>query len=121
MEILTIIVLICVAIMFYVLIRIMRGMERLKRQNDIIYQVELRKSKDLITEDIPYDFEFESDHIKEIPMSTRLFCCLNAMEIEYLSQITQYTRKEILEFRNFEKKFMFELEELMDKYNLKFK
>lgn len=145
MEVLTAICVISFIGIFLILARIMRNMAKLKKQNDMIYQNALHKNRDLITEELvkrarkrpneavdfarnlqmQYKFEDISTgsmiRIIDLPMSARLFRCLNAMEIEYLSQATQYTKKEMLGYRNFGKKSLEELESLMNKHNLKFK
>lgn len=127
MKALVIIILVCFLIFLYCIIRILRNIEYLKNQNDMIYEnkfEEIRKEvypKDFTNNKILYDFEFKNSNIKDLPMSARLFTCLNVAEIEDIEQIIQYSRKELLGLRNFGKKSMFELEKLMDKYDLKFK
>lgn len=54
-------------------------------------------------------------------ISVRTKNCLNAAEITYLEELIYYTKQELLAFRNFGKKSLDELENLMNKHNLKFK
>jgi DNA-directed RNA polymerase subunit alpha len=45
---------------------------------------------------------------------------LKAAEVETLGDLVQYNRNDLLKFRNFGKKSLAELEELLDKMNLSF-
>lgn len=113
METLYLLIVICFSILFGGLIIILRGMAKLKKQNDRIYEE--------WTEDIPYDFEFEDTSIEGIDMSVRLRNCLNAAEIDDFEQLKDYTKQELVRFRNFGKKSLEELGTLMNEHNLKFK
>jgi len=126
------------AIIICLLIYVIYCSKKLKEQNDLIYGKKLEKDRLIekckrIAEEksdewligIPTNWTTEKAStlidIKNLGMSARLFRCLNAAEIEWLAQVKQYSKKEILAFRNFGKKSLDELENLMNEHNLKFK
>jgi DNA-directed RNA polymerase alpha subunit len=65
---------------------------------------------------------FERISFKNIDMSKRLSnWFFKTGEITYLDEISQFKKHEILMFRNIGIKRLFELEQIMEKYNIKFK
>jgi DNA-directed RNA polymerase alpha subunit len=60
-------------------------------------------------------------HVRDINMSVRLLNCLKLADFDYLDEVCQFTRFEISRFRKIGMKSLCELQEIMDKYKLKFK
>ena len=59
--------------------------------------------------------------IKKTAASARLLNCLMAMDIKYLEDVTQYSAKDLCQFRNFGNKSVTELRGLLKDHNLKLK
>jgi DNA-directed RNA polymerase subunit alpha len=74
------------------------------------------------------DFDEEALHMRqllktkltELDLSVRALNCLKAAEVETLGDLVQYNKNDLLKFRNFGKKSLNELEDLLDKMNLNF-
>jgi DNA-directed RNA polymerase subunit alpha len=74
------------------------------------------------------EFDEEALHMRQLlktkltdlDLSVRALNCLKAAEVETLGDLVQYNRNDLLKFRNFGKKSLAELEELLDKMNLSF-
>lgn len=58
--------------------------------------------------------------LKDMGLSVRAINCLKAAEIETLRDLVAYHRADLLKFRNFGKKSLTELDELLEKNNLAF-
>jgi DNA-directed RNA polymerase subunit alpha len=56
----------------------------------------------------------------DIDLSVRALNCLKAADVETLGDLVQYNKNDLLKFRNFGKKSLNELEDLMDNLNLDF-
>ena len=54
-------------------------------------------------------------------LSVRLLNCLKFYNINYITDLSNYTRSEIYSIKNFGRKTQFELDELMEDYGIKFK
>jgi len=59
--------------------------------------------------------------IRTLSLSTRAFNCLKAAGINSLYELSEYHKHDIYIFRNIGRKTVIELEQLMDRYNIKFK
>lgn len=59
--------------------------------------------------------------VRNIDMPKKLLNFFKTAEIIYLDEISEFKKNEILLFRNVGVKRLFELEQLMQKYNIKFK
>jgi len=59
--------------------------------------------------------------VRNIDMPKRLLNFFKTAEIIYLDEISEFKKYEILLFHNVGVKRLFELEQIMDKYNVKFK
>lgn len=57
--------------------------------------------------------------IKDIPMSIRALNCLKAADVEKLGDLVQYKKTDLMKFRNFGKKSLTELEEIVKSYGLR--
>lgn len=58
--------------------------------------------------------------LTDLDLSVRALNCLKAAEVETLGQLVQYERGDLLKFRNFGKKSLTELDELVEKKGLNF-
>lgn len=58
--------------------------------------------------------------LTDMDLSVRALNCLKAAEVETLGQLVQYERGDLLKFRNFGKKSLTELDELVEKKGLNF-
>ncbi len=56
----------------------------------------------------------------DLDLSVRALNCLKAADVETLGDLVQYNKNDLLKFRNFGKKSLNELEDLMDNLNLDF-
>lgn len=56
----------------------------------------------------------------DMNLSVRALNCLKAAEVETLSDLVQYNKNDLLKFRNFGKKSLTELDELLESLNLSF-
>ncbi len=56
----------------------------------------------------------------DLDLSVRALNCLKAADVENLGELVQYNRTDLLKFRNFGKKSLSELEDLLDGLNLSF-
>ncbi|MFP4603752.1 MAG: DNA-directed RNA polymerase subunit alpha [Bacteroidales bacterium] len=74
------------------------------------------------------EFDEEALHMRQLlktklvdlDLSVRALNCLKAAEVETLGDLVQYNKNDLLKFRNFGKKSLAELDELLDKMNLSF-
>ena len=53
-------------------------------------------------------------------LSVRALNCLKAAEVETLGELVSYSKSDLMKFRNFGKKSLTELEELVNSKNLNF-
>ena len=58
--------------------------------------------------------------LADMSLSVRALNCLKAAEVDTLGQLVTYHRSDLLKFRNFGKKSLTELDELLDKHGLQF-
>ncbi|HBK33035.1 MAG TPA: DNA-directed RNA polymerase subunit alpha, partial [Porphyromonadaceae bacterium] len=58
--------------------------------------------------------------LSDLNLSVRALNCLKAAEVETLGQLVGYNKNDLLKFRNFGKKSLSELEELLEKLKLSF-
>lgn len=58
--------------------------------------------------------------LSDMDLSVRALNCLKSAEVETLGQLVQYEKAELLKFRNFGRKSLSELDELLEKNNLSF-
>lgn len=74
------------------------------------------------------DFDQEMLHMRQqlktkladLELSVRALNCLKAADVETVGDLVKYERSQLLKFRNFGKKSLTELEELLDKLSLDF-
>ena len=58
--------------------------------------------------------------LSDIGLSVRAYNCLKAAEIDTFADLVSYSRAELMRFRNFGKKSLNEIDQLVDKMNLQF-
>ena len=56
----------------------------------------------------------------DMDLSVRALNCLKAAEVETLGDLVQYNKTDLLKFRNFGKKSLTELDDLLESLNLSF-
>ncbi len=61
-----------------------------------------------------------SSRLIDMDLSVRALNCLKAAEVDTLGQLVAYHRSDLLKFRNFGKKSLTELDELLERHNLAF-
>ena len=78
--------------------------------------------------DVVEDFDEEVLHMRQLlktklvdmDLYVRALNCLKAAEVDTLGQLVSFHRNDLLKFRNFGKKSLTELDEVLEKYNLTF-
>jgi len=78
-------------------------------------------SKDNIKDKITIDKVKGYKKIVDLDLSARTLHCLNAADIEYVYQIVQHSRNDLLRYRNFGKKSLIEIEDYLESVDLNFK
>ena len=107
--------------------------DALKEAAKILIQHFMMFSDEKITleapqEDAPEEFDEEVLHMRQLlksklvdmDLSVRALNCLKSAEVETLGELVAFSKNDLLKFRNFGKKSLSELEELLDKLNLSF-
>jgi DNA-directed RNA polymerase subunit alpha len=61
-----------------------------------------------------------NSRLGEMDLSVRALNCLKSAEVETLGQLVRYHRADLLKFRNFGKKSLTELDELLERNGLAF-
>ena len=56
----------------------------------------------------------------DMDLSVRALNCLKAADVETLGELVQFNKNDLLKFRNFGKKSLTELDELLENLNLTF-
>ncbi|MDR3252304.1 MAG: DNA-directed RNA polymerase subunit alpha [Tannerella sp.] len=107
--------------------------EALKESARILIQHFMLFSDDKIaTETIDFDENEEFDeealhmrqllktHLTEMDLSVRALNCLKSAEVATLGELVHYNKNDLLKFRNFGKKSLTELDDLLERLNLSF-
>lgn len=107
--------------------------DALKEAAKILIQHFMMFSDEKITletpqEDTPEEFDEEVLHMRQLlksklvdlDLSVRALNCLKSAEVETLGELVVFNKNDLLKFRNFGKKSLLELDELLEKYNLSF-
>ena len=107
--------------------------EALKEASKILIQHFMMFSDEKISleapqEDTPEEFDEEVLHMRQLlksklvdmDLSVRALNCLKSAEVETLGELVVFNKNDLLKFRNFGKKSLSELDELLDKLNLSF-
>lgn len=107
--------------------------EALKEAAKILIQHFMMFSDEKITleapqEDTPEEFDEEVLHMRQLlksklvdmGLSVRALNCLKSAEVETLGELVVFNKNDLLKFRNFGKKSLSELDELLEKLHLSF-
>ena len=98
----------------------------------LIYHFMLFSDERIIIEDPvkPAEEVFDEEHLRmrqllnqrllDMDLSVRALNCLKAAEVDTLGQLVKYHRSDLLKFRNFGKKSLTELDELLERNGLAF-
>ena len=98
----------------------------------LIYHFMLFSEERIIIEDQekPASSAFDEEHLRmrqllnqrlqDMDLSVRALNCLKAAEVDTLGQLVKYHRSDLLKFRNFGKKSLTELDELLERNGLAF-
>ena len=79
-------------------------------------------------QDTNQEFDEEVLHMRQLlktkltdmNLSVRALNCLKAADVETLGELVQYNKNDLLKFRNFGKKSLSELDDLLESLNLSF-
>ncbi|MCM1368846.1 MAG: DNA-directed RNA polymerase subunit alpha [Candidatus Amulumruptor caecigallinarius] len=107
--------------------------EALKEAAKILIQHFMMFSDEKITleaphDDTPEEFDEEVLHMRQLlktkltdmDLSVRALNCLKSAEVETLGELVVFNKNDLLKFRNFGRKSLSELDELLEKLNLSF-
>jgi DNA-directed RNA polymerase subunit alpha len=61
-----------------------------------------------------------NQRLQDMDLSVRALNCLKAAEVDTLGDLVKYHRADLLKFRNFGKKSLTELDDLLESLNLSF-
>ena len=86
----------------------------------IILEEETIKSNSVIDEEVLRMRQLLNQRLCDMDLSVRALNCLKAAEVETLGGLVKYHRADLLKFRNFGKKSLTELDELLEKNGLAF-
>lgn len=88
---------------------------------DGAFDMELEEEEEsLFDEDTLRVRQLLKSKLSDLGLSVRALNCLRAAEVETVGELVKFTRSELLKFRNFGKKSLTEIEELMEKLGLTF-
>lgn len=107
--------------------------EALKEASKILIQHFMMFSDEKITlespqEDTPEEFDEEvlkmrqllKSKLTDLDLSVRALNCLKSAEVETLGELVTFNKNDLLKFRNFGRKSLSELDELLERYHLSF-
>ena len=86
----------------------------------ITLDTEEKASNEEFDEDILHMRQLLKTKLTEQDLSVRALNCLKAAEVETLGELVRFQRSDLLKFRNFGKKSLSELDELLESLNLHF-
>jgi DNA-directed RNA polymerase subunit alpha len=79
-----------------------------------------KMSNDEFDEEILHMRQLLKTRLIDLDLSVRALNCLKAAEVETLGDLVKFNKNDLLKFRNFGKKSLTELDELLDNMNLSF-
>lgn len=85
----------------------------------LIEQTEVEGTEDF-DEEILHMRQLLKTKLVDMNLSVRALNCLKAADVETLGELVQYNKNDLLKFRNFGKKSLTELDELLDNLSLSF-
>ena len=86
----------------------------------IMIEVEEKPATDEIDEELLKMRQLLKSKLADMDLSVRALNCLKTAEVETLGDLVKYTKNDLLKFRNFGKKSLTELDELLDRHKLNF-
>lgn len=87
---------------------------------NITFNDDSRKEDNIVDEHILHMRKLLKTSLEDLDLSVRAYNCLKAAKINALGDLVQYETHELLKFRNFGKKSLVEIEELLQEKNLTF-
>ena len=86
----------------------------------IVLEEETKKNNNALDEEILRMRQLLNQKLQDMDLSVRALNCLKAAEVETLGELVKYHRADLLKFRNFGKKSLTELDELLERNGLAF-
>ena len=86
----------------------------------IVLEEETKKNSNALDEEILRMRQLLNQKLQDMDLSVRALNCLKAAEVETLGELVKYHRADLLKFRNFGKKSLTELDELLERNGLAF-
>jgi DNA-directed RNA polymerase subunit alpha len=86
----------------------------------IIIEEESKSQNNQLDEEILRMRQLLNQRLQDIDLSVRALNCLKAAEVSTLGELVTYHRSDLLKFRNFGKKSLTELDELLERNGLSF-
>lgn len=89
-------------------------------EEEIKFEDNFENGDNVIDEHILHMRKLLKTSLEDLDLSVRAFNCLKASKINTLAELVYHEKHELLKFRNFGKKSLIEVEELLQKQNLTF-
>jgi len=86
----------------------------------IVLEEECKKNNSALDEEILRMRQLLNQRLQDMDLSVRALNCLKAAEVDTLGELVKYHRADLLKFRNFGKKSLTELDELLERNGLAF-
>ena len=86
----------------------------------IVLEEETAKRDNALDEEILRMRQLLNQRLQDMDLSVRALNCLKAAEVDTLGELVKYHRNDLLKFRNFGKKSLTELDELLERNGLAF-
>jgi DNA-directed RNA polymerase subunit alpha len=87
---------------------------------NITFSDDFKKEDNIVDEHILHMRKLLKTSLEDLDLSVRAYNCLKAAKINSLSELVHYETHELLKFRNFGKKSLVEIEELLEEKGLSF-
>lgn len=87
---------------------------------NITFEDAIRKEDTIVDEHVLHMRKLLKTPLEDLDLSVRAYNCLKAAKINSLGEMVRYDTHELLKFRNFGKKSLVEIEELLQTKNLSF-
>lgn len=87
---------------------------------NITFEDAVRKEDTIVDEHVLHMRKLLKTNLEDLDLSVRAYNCLKAAKINTLGELVKYDTHELLKFRNFGKKSLVEIEELLQTKNLSF-
>ena len=88
--------------------------------DNITFEADAQSEDDIVDEHILHMRKLLKTALEDLDLSVRAYNCLKAAKINTLGELVQYEEHELMKFRNFGKKSMVEIEELLESKDLEF-